>query len=75
MTVFYVCGGLTAVWAVLVSALGVARHSFPGGRGGERIVIAISAILVIASIGSGIVASVLEEEEHAAEPAALLAPP
>jgi hypothetical protein len=72
--VFYVCGGLTAVWAVLLSALGVARQNFPGGRGGERIVIAISAILVVASIGSGIVSAALEEEEPTEEHAAFLAP-
>lgn len=73
MTVFYVCGGLTALWAVLVSGLGIARENFPGGKGGERVVIAISALLVAASIGSAVVGSALEDEEPAEE-AALVAP-
>ena len=72
--VFYVCGGLTAVWAVLVAGLGIARHNFPGGRGGERVVIAISVILVAASIGSGIISAAAEEEEPTAERAAFVAP-
>src|SRR3954453_22810613 len=34
-TAFYIAGGLLAGWAVLVSALGIASTSFPGGKGGR----------------------------------------
>ncbi len=77
MTPFYVLGGLLALWAVLVAALGIARHRFPGGRTGERIVIAISVLLVVGAIGSAVVTSALEAEEQseaAAEPPEAAAP-
>ena len=83
MEVFYVLGGLLALWAVLVALLGIARHSFPGGRGGERIVIGISLLLVAGAIGSAVIASATQEGEHAeaaatgeaAAPEAPAAPP
>jgi hypothetical protein len=64
---FHVLGGILAVWAVVLAALGITRPEFPGGRGGERIVIAVSVILVVAAIGSAVITSASEEEEHGEE--------
>lgn len=54
---FHVIGALLAIWAVLLAVLGITRHDFPGKQGAERIVIAISALLVAGSIGSAIASS------------------
>ncbi len=62
MIFFYVIGGLTAAWAVLLSALGITRHRFPGTDGATRIVMGISVVLVAASIVSAIVTGALESE-------------
>jgi plastocyanin len=52
---FYLAGGLLALWAVVVSVgLGLRRPDFPGGRGGQTAVIAITAILVVAAMGSAV---------------------
>ena len=69
MVVFYVIGGLTAVWAVVLAGLGITRHAFPGTPGATRVVMAISAVLVTGSIGSAIISGALEEEEPEAEAA------
>lgn len=65
-TVFFVVGGVTAAWAVLLTAVGVMRPSFPAGRAGTATVMAMSAVLVAAAIGTGILAA-SEEEEAAHE--------
>lgn len=65
MTAFYVLGGVLAAWALIVTALGVTRPDFPGSGGGERIVAAISVVLVAGAIGSGVITAANEEEEPA----------
>ena len=65
MTAFYVLGSILAVWAVIVAALGITRHEFPGGRRGERIVSGISLLLVAGALGSAIVSASLQEDEEA----------
>lgn len=62
MNAFHVIGGLTAIWAVLVALLGITREEFPRG-GAERIVGAISILLVAGAIGAAIITSANEEEE------------
>ena len=69
MIVFYVIGGVTALWAVVLAALGITRHSFPATSGATTVVIAISALLVAGSIGSAIITGALEAEEHGVEEA------
>ncbi len=71
---FHVLGGLLAVWALVVSYLGITREGFPGSRSQERIVAAISILLVAGAIGSAIYtgATEEEEEEHEGEAAALV---
>ena len=64
MNAFHVLGGLLAVWALLVSFLGITREGFPVGRAQERLVATISILLVAGAIGSAIYTSATEEEEH-----------
>jgi plastocyanin len=57
-TAFYVCAGLLAVWAVFVSmALGIRMPEFPGRLGGQRGVMAISAVLVLATTSTAVITS------------------
>ena len=70
MIVFYVIGGLTALWAVVLAGLGIKRHAFPATPGATRLVMAISVTLVAGSIGSAIVSGALEAEEEGEEAAA-----
>ena len=57
-TLFYVCGGLLAVWALVVSAIGIRAHAtFPPSQGATRGVMAISVVLILLAMGSAIVTS------------------
>ncbi len=50
-TPFYIAGGALAAWAVLVSALGVAKHeTFPSSNSGKAGVMAITTLLVLAAM-------------------------
>jgi plastocyanin len=55
---FYVAGGLLVAWALFVSlGLGLRRTDFPGDLAGQRVVMAISAVLVIAAVATAVVTS------------------
>lgn len=73
MMAFYVAGGLLALWAVLVSFLGITREGFPASDRSGRLVMGISVLLTAAAILAGIVGGALHEEEegHETEAAAL----
>jgi hypothetical protein len=51
---FYIAGGLLAVWAVVVSWLGLTRPDFPFGQRGQRGVMSISFVLVVIAVGAAI---------------------
>ena len=54
-TLFYVFGGLLAVWAVVVSAIGIRAHeTFPPTRR-RRGVMAISVVLVLCAMASAVI--------------------
>jgi hypothetical protein len=54
-TAFYVLGAILAGWAVLVSAVGIMRHeTFPPSGGGKAAVMAITALLVAATMAASI---------------------
>lgn len=76
MTAFYVCGGILAGWAVLVSFLGITREGFPATDGSARVVMGLSVILMLAAVLSGVIGSALheshEDEEHETDAAALV---
>jgi hypothetical protein len=54
-TAFFIAGGLLAVWAVVLAVLGIRSARFPGGAGGERIVILITAVLVIGTTSTAVI--------------------
>ena len=67
MTGFYIAGIVLAVWAVLVTAIGVTREDFPRTPGATRLVGAISLLLVVVAVGSAIYLSATEEHEPEGE--------
>jgi plastocyanin len=55
---YYIAGGLLVAWALLVSlGLGLRRPDFPGDLTGQRAVIAITAVLVLATVSMAVVTS------------------
>lgn len=55
---FFVAGGLLVAWALFVSlGLGLRNPDFPGNLGGQRIVSAITAVLVLAAASTAIIVS------------------
>ena len=55
---FFVAGGLLVAWALFVSlGLGLRNPDFPGNLGGQRIVSAITAVLVLAAVSTAIIVS------------------
>jgi plastocyanin len=54
ITAFHVLGVCLALWAVILSTIGVMRHDFPGKGPGTKIVMGISAVLVVATIAAAI---------------------
>lgn len=64
MNAFHVIGGLFAVWAVTLTAIGIRREDFPRPGAQTVAVGTISVLLAAAAIGSGIVTSALEDEEE-----------
>jgi plastocyanin len=72
---FHVLGGLLAVWALAVSALGVRRENFPASRRSALAVGTISVVLTLAAISSAVITGALEaDEEKASEASAESAP-
>ena len=62
MTAFHVIGALTAIWAVVLAGIGIRNEDFPGGA--EKIVGAISVLLVVGTISAAVITSANEEEEN-----------
>ena len=56
-TPFYVMGGILAIWAVAVATMGIRQHDFPRSESAARGVMAISALLVAATLASAVVTS------------------
>lgn len=55
---FYIAGGALVVWAVVLSmALGMRKPDFPDSAVGERVVIAITTVLVLAAASMAVVTS------------------
>ena len=52
---FFICGGALAVWAIVMFAVGMRSQTFPGGPGGQRGVIAVSAVLVVAAMATAVI--------------------
>jgi len=54
-TAFYIAGGALAVWAVLVSFVGITRPDFPGNQGGRNAVLTVSALLVLGATSTAVI--------------------
>ena len=54
-TLFYVCGGLLAVWAVVLASIGLRSPDFPGSSGAARGVMAVSVVLVVAAMAAAVI--------------------
>lgn len=67
LNAFHICGLLLAVWAVVLTVLGMVRADFPKTQGATRAVMGISLVLVAAAVGSGIFTSAVEDAEHEEE--------
>jgi hypothetical protein len=52
---FYICGGLLALWAVVLGSFGISRPDFPGDEAAMRGVIGITLILVAAALTTAVV--------------------
>ena len=64
MNAFHVLGSLAAIWALVVSFLGITRENFPATDGQERLVAALSVIIVFGAIGTAIYTGATEEHEE-----------
>ena len=53
-SLFYIAGGLLAIWAVALGAYGLSRPDFPSD-GAARGIMGVSALLVLAAITASIV--------------------
>lgn len=53
-TAFYIAGFLLAVWAVVVSVIGITRPEFPPNVLGSRGVMGLSAVLVAATVATAV---------------------
>lgn len=73
MNPFWIAGGVLALWALIVTALGVTRKTFPGSDGAARAIMGITAILVVAAMGTAIWAGATGNDDqgvrHGPEPA------
>jgi hypothetical protein len=55
-TLFYICGGALAVWALIVSAIGIKAHeTFPPTQSARNGVIGISVTLVVLAMASAVI--------------------
>jgi hypothetical protein len=55
-TIFYVAGGILALWAVLVSFIGIRGHeNWPSSDGAARGIMGISALLVVFAMATAVI--------------------
>ncbi|HYB23200.1 MAG TPA: plastocyanin/azurin family copper-binding protein [Solirubrobacteraceae bacterium] len=55
---FYIAGGVLVVWALTLSlGIGMRRPGFPGSLAGQRAIMAVSAVLVIAALATAVLTS------------------
>jgi hypothetical protein len=54
-TAFYICGGLFAVWAVVLGFVGLSSPDFPGGESRARAVMLVSGVLMIGAMATAVI--------------------
>ena len=52
---FFIAGGLFAVWAIVLFAVGMRNPTFPGGQSGQRGVLAVSLVLMLAAMATAVI--------------------
>ena len=52
---FFVAGGLFAAWAIVLFLVGMRSQTFPGGQSGERTVVAVSLVLMVAAMATAVI--------------------
>ncbi len=68
---FYIAGGALVLWAVFLSlALGMRKPDFPGSARGERAVIAVTVVLVLAAASMAVATSGTPAKAAESAPAA-----
>jgi hypothetical protein len=50
-TPYFIAGGLFAVWAIVVSFIGLRRPDFPKTKGAGRATIGVSVVLAASTLG------------------------
>jgi plastocyanin len=64
---FYIAGGVLVVWALTLSlGIGLRRPDFPSSLQGQRTVMAISAVLVLAAVSTAVLTSSVPAKGHVA---------
>ena len=53
-TAFYVLGGVAAVWAIVLFAVGMRNPKFPGSVAAQRGVMVVSVVLVVSAMASAV---------------------
>jgi plastocyanin len=74
---FHVIGALFAIWALVLTGIGVTQEGFPRTRARARLVAAVSIVLFLSAVSAAIITGALEggEEEEGGEAAAKEAQP
>jgi hypothetical protein len=55
-TLFYICGSVLVVWALVLAALGIRGHeTFPPSESAARGVMTISIVLVVVAMASAVI--------------------
>jgi plastocyanin len=62
---FYLAGGVLAGWAVALAAVGLTQPDFPGTQARARMVMGLSALLVLVTVGTAIITSTKHHGEEA----------
>jgi hypothetical protein len=52
---FYIFGGLFAVWAVALAAMGMSRATFPPTEAAGRAVAALSVLLMVGAMATAVI--------------------
>jgi hypothetical protein len=54
-TIYYIAGSALAIWAVVVSFIGLRSAEFPRNGGAARGVMALSAVLALAAMATAVI--------------------
>ena len=52
---FFIAGGLFAAWAIVLFLVGMRTQAFPGGQSGQRGVLAVSVLLMLAAMATAVI--------------------